>query len=277
MKIYTPVKTNFIYPEILPEHYRFGSGQIIGTPLREDGDWRAYLPPEEAQNIRGIESSACYIEAQQHAIATIEEETYDEIDNNYSARFNALLSDGTEQGGDPIKGADSIRHDGLVKDSSMPFANEIQSWDDFHSWKGVNEKAVRAEGKKYNKSLAHDIVFEREDFVDTKYKKLRQALKFCPPPVSVTAWYQDDDGVYIKPEGSRDNHLVELVYIDEDNHPYIRDTYPPYLKKLDSFYDFDFGMRWTISKKKEQSEKSWFQNILDFLNEIFYEYMKRRY
>jgi len=72
MKIYTPVKTNFIYPEILPEHYRFGSGQILGTPLREDGDWRDYLPPEEAQNIRGIESSACYIEAQQHAIATIE-------------------------------------------------------------------------------------------------------------------------------------------------------------------------------------------------------------
>src|SRR3990167_8240415 len=166
------IPANFKYPELKQENYRFGSSPIVADELRPDGDWRDFLPPEEDQNKRGIESSACYIEAQQHAIATIEEETFGEIDNNYSARFNALLSDGTENGGDPIKGADSIRHDGLVKDSSMPFANEIQSWDDFHSWKGVNEKAVRAEGKKYNKSLAHDIVFEREDFIDTKYKKL---------------------------------------------------------------------------------------------------------
>src|SRR3990167_8104091 len=123
MKIYKPIKTNFIYPEIKPEHYKFGSGQIIGTPLREDGDWRDYLPPEELQNVRGIESSACYIEAQQHTIATIEEETFNELDNNYASRFNALLSGGTEQGGNPIMGADSIRHDGLVKDSLMPFGD----------------------------------------------------------------------------------------------------------------------------------------------------------
>ena len=265
MKIYKPVKTNFQYPTILPEHYRFGSGQIIGTPLREDGDWRDYLPPEEAQNIRGIESSACYIEAQQHAIATIEEETYDEIDNNYSARFNALLSRGTEQGGDPIAGADSIRHDGLVKDSSMPFGNEIQSWEDFHSWKGVNEKAVRAEGKKYNKKLAHDIVFERDEPIETKYLKLQQALKFSPIPVSVMAWYQDDDGTYIKPEGSRDNHLVELVYIDEKNYPYIRDTYPPYLKKLAPLYDFDFAMRWIIKKKSQEKQQNWFQEMWEYI------------
>ena len=251
-----PIKTNFKYPDLKPENYRFGSNQFIGTPLRENGDWRDYLPPEESQNVRGIESSACYVEAQQHTIATIEEEELGEPDNNYASRFNAKLSNGTPQGGDPIAGADSIRHDGLVKDRSMPFSEDIQSWEDFNSWKGVAEKTLREEGQNYlaKKGLNFDVVVERHEPVETKYIKLKQALKYCPPPVSVVGWYEEN-GIYIKPKGAIDNHLVELVYIDENNRPYIRDTYPPYLKILEPYYNFDFAMRWGIKKKEIPSIK----------------------
>lgn len=246
----TPIPQNFIYPSIKEEDFIFGSGQLVGTPLREDGDWRDYLPPEEDQNIRGIESSACYIEASQHAIATIEEEQLGEVDNNYSARFNALLSDGTTVGGDPLKGGDSMRHDGLVPDSLMPFGDDIYSWDDFHSWKGVRESVVRAKGQEYlgKKILGYDIVCKKNEPVATKYIKLKQALQYSPCPVSVTAWYEKN-GIYYKPEGMSDNHLTELVYIDENNHPYVRDTYAPYLKKLEANFNFDFAMRWAVEKK----------------------------
>ena len=32
------IPTSFIYPDLKPEDYRFGSGQVIGAPLREDGE-----------------------------------------------------------------------------------------------------------------------------------------------------------------------------------------------------------------------------------------------
>lgn len=256
------IKPNFVYPEILDGHYRFGSSVLSGEILRPDGDWRPYVPKEEDQNVNGVESSACYVEASQHAIATIEEESWDEKDNNYSSRFNALLSGGTQYGGDPLKAADSFRHDGLVPDSAMPFLN-INSWEEFHSWKGVVEASVRALGKRYlmNKSLGFDIVCEKHEKVEVKYAKLRQALKYSPCPVSVTAWYEADDGWY-KPEGMNDNHLTLLVYIDEENRPYVWDTYSPYLKRLSKNFNFDFAMRWSVKKKTEQEQLSFLAQLL---------------
>lgn len=248
--VVTHVPTNFVYPDEADIAFQFGSGQLVGTPLRADGDWRDYLPPEEDQLVRGIESSACYIEASQHTIATIEEEQFGEIDNNYSARFNALCSDGTPTGGNPLRGADSIRHDGLVPDSLMPFGDDLNSWNDFHSFKGTLESVVRTEGKKYlgRKILGYDVVFQKYESVATKYAKLKRALTFGPCPVSVTAWYEHD-GVYYKMEDMNDNHLVELVYIDEHNQGYVRDTYAPYLKVLEPNFNFDFAMRWSVEKK----------------------------
>lgn len=266
---FTKIPGNFIYPDLTEEDFRFGSGQLTGTPLRADGDWREYLPPEEDQNVRGIESSACFVEASQHAIATIEEEEYGEVDNNYAARFNALLAGGTPTGGSPIAAADSMRHDGLVRDSVMPFGPDVRSWGEFHSWKGVNEKSVRSLGKEYleTKELGYDVVVERHYDVKMKYQKLRDALKYSPCPVSVVAWYERD-GIYYKPAGLRDTHLVELVYIDDNNQAYVRDTYAPYLKQLEPFFDFDFGMRWSVEQKESAVNISLMWRVVTLLLQL---------
>lgn len=145
---HTPIAQNFVYPEISHEDRTFGYS-LVGQTLRVSKDWRDYLPPIEEQNIRGVESSACFIEGQQHVIATLLEEAFLEPDKNFSARFNALLSKGTSVGGDPVRGAKSIKYDGLIPDRMMPFGGEIKSWADFHSWKGVKEKDCRAEGKRF--------------------------------------------------------------------------------------------------------------------------------
>lgn len=264
---HTKVKQSFVYPDLTDDHYRFGSGLLVGEELRSNGDWRDYLPPEEDQNKRGVESSACFIEGQQHAIAIIEEEQLGEPNNNYSSRFNAKLSKGTAQGGNPITGADSIRHDGLVRDNSMPFSEDIQSWEDFHSWKGVNEQTVKIEGQNYlkKKSLGFDVVVERTQPIATKYLKMKQALKFSPLPASVSAWYEQD-GIYVKPKGLRDNHLATIVYIDEQNRPYFWDTYAPYLKIGEPSYNVDFAMRWSVSRKQTTQVFDWntfFQALFD--------------
>ena len=68
--------------------------------------------------------------------------------------------------------------------------------------------------------------------------------------------------------------MVECVFLDEENHPYIWDTYAPFLKKLDKNYDFDFAMRWTITKGTLKKKENWLQEILLSLLEFFKDMFK---
>ncbi|MDZ4228250.1 MAG: hypothetical protein U1E54_03315 [Candidatus Levybacteria bacterium] len=251
--------TNFIYPELNEENHKYGASFLTNPIINPSGDWRKSLPPYEEQRRFNVETSSCYVEGQEHTIATIEEMVLGELDNNYSARFNALLSGGTSSGGDPVAGADSIRHDGLVREESMPHREDILSWDEFHSWKGVDETKVRAEGKEDLKKKERNfgVFITRELPLATKYTLLEQGLKRSPIPMSVWG-VVDDTGNYIqKPDGTYDTHLVEATYLDRENKViHILDTYPPFEKTLPANYNPDFGMGWTVSFKKGV-KKNW--------------------
>lgn len=273
---HTQVNTNFKYPQLetIVPAFKFGSNKIKGTILREDGDWRDYLPPFELQERYGIESSACFIEAQQHAIANIQEEQYDLPDQNYASRFNVIFSNASPEGGDPLLAADSFRHDGLIPEEMLPFTDYIQSWQEFNSFKGGDEKACIEKGREFTRkwNLKYDVVFERNDSIEEKYDKLREALKFSPVPMSVSAWYLKGDE-YVKPQGARDNHLVLCVYLDDDNRPYWMDTYEPFLKMGEPFYNSEFAMRWTVEKKEVGNTLSpvkltLFQSIIKWLKNL---------
>lgn len=267
--IYTPVPRNFVYPDITETDYRFGSGQVSGISLRPNGDWRDYLPLGEEQRRNGVESSACFIEASQHANATLIEEQYDIKDLNFSARFNMIFTNATPFGGSPIEGAQSIRKNGMIPESMLPFSDEIHSWSEFNSFKGGSERACIAAGKQFLKrwQLNWDIVFTRDEKPEIKIKKLREALKFSPIPLSVPAWFERD-GVYFRPEGEQDNHLVEAVYVD-DKYIYIFDTYSPFLKKVDININPEFAMRWSVSKIPQKEPI--FQQIINLIKALFNE------
>ena len=199
---------NFVYPEIKETDFHFGSGQVVGNILRPDGDWRPYLPPEERQHRNGVESSGCFIEAQQHTLATILEEQFGLFDKNYSARFNLIYSKGaTSTGGDPLIGGQTFRDSGLIPDAMLPFADYINSWEEFRSYKGGNRDACEKQGKEWRKEWEpkYDIVIKREMDVAMKYHLAKDALKYSPLPVSVAQGY---DNGQPKPKGLSDIHMV---------------------------------------------------------------------
>lgn len=260
------VKQNFLYPKIKPEHYRLGAANM-GPVIRENGNWSDFLPADEKQR-RGVETSACYIYGQTHAIATMQEALFKMKDMDYSERFNALLSDGTEYGGDPLVGADSIRRDGLVPESMMPLTDEVTSWSDYHSFKGVNENVCRTAGQLFKKrwKLNNYIVFERDESVEEKYKKLKEALKRGLVAISVDGWGTDGNGIYIKQKGARDNHMVECFYVDELNRPHFFDTYEPFIKIGEPFYNSDFCLRWSVAKIEESKTDGFWELLKKFFS-----------
>lgn len=270
---YTYVTTSFQYPEIKDTDYKFGSGKLQGTPLREDGDWRDYTPPPEEQRRHGVESSSCFGQAHQKAISTILEEQFLIPDQNFSERFTIIHSDASRFGGSPINSANSIRHDGLIPDEMLPFSEDIDSWDEFNSYSGGDEIACVKRGREWLKtwSPAYDIVFERHETIEEKYAKLRAALRYSPVCLSVFAWAKNADGEYVKPPKEGDNHFVTAVYVDDQNCVYVWDTYgPDFLKKLAPNYNFEFAMRWSIEKRELiPSKPNWFIDLIKRILKLF--------
>ena len=250
--IYTPVPGNFVYPEIAPTTHILGvsgSGLIDDPILREDGDWRDYVPPEEEQNKYGVESSNCYIEANQDAIAIIQEEQHGLPDQDYSGRYNANYTDGSPQGGDPLKAGQSFRDQGLIPEAMLPFSSDIKSWREFVSFKGGSQQQCELQGKVWREDWdpKYAVVFEKWEPVATKYEKLRERLKRGPVPLSVYGWvFNPKTGLYEKPAGVNDQHLVVALYVDKENRVTIWDSYRPFTKTLAPMYNFDFAMKWTL-------------------------------
>ena len=244
---------SFIYPNIDEQTRNFAG---VAPIINLNGDWTQFVPPNEEQRQNGVESSACFVEAQQACIAILKEYIYGIKDENYSARFNALLSGGTETGGDPVKGALSIKKDGLIPQSMMDWEG-VNSFDDFHSWNGVDKGQCIAEGKKeaslWDKQFR--IVVEKDMPLKTKYELLKEELKRCPVPMSFYAWCERN-GKYYKPQGVSDCHLITAIVlkVSDDNEITIRDTYYPYIKVLEANSDFDFAMGWTIKKLSTEQQ-----------------------
>ncbi len=258
-----PIKPTFIYPDnITDKTYLFGASPIEDPVLREDGDWRKKAPAGEDQNRNGVESSACYVEAQQHGIATLQNELWNLI-VNYASRFNALLSGGTEYGGNPVAAAESIRVDGLIPEEMLPFSESIVLWSDFHSWKGGDERLCRAAGQVWLKKWEprYHVVFTKDEPVEEKYRKLKEALKRGPVSISMYAWVERN-GIYVKPEGVRDNHLISAIYLSLDNETTILDTYDPYEKVIASNTDFEFAIQWSIRKRPEVAKATGFWQMI---------------
>lgn len=259
--ILSKIRHSFQYPELTDDHAIYGANFLSNPVINPSGDWRKALPPYELQRRHGVEPSSCYVEAQQHTIATIEEYVLNEPDNNYSARFNALLSDGTPAGGNPVAGADSIRHDGLVREDVMPHKEEIESWDEFHSWKGVDESTVRSKGKQDLKTKERNfgVIIRRGLPADIFYTLLEEGLKRSPIPISVWG-ATDSDGNYLdKPKGVADTHLLQAVYV-ENRIIHVLDTYEPFVKQLPANYVSDFGMGWTV-KKRAEKKRCWLSDF----------------
>lgn len=260
------IRKNFIYPLLNDNHDVYGASLLQAPILKEDGDWRDAFAEDELQIRNDVEQSSCYIQAQQHAIEAIEFIKFGEK-NKYDARFNALLSGGTETGGDPVAGADSIRHDGMIPEGMMGY--DYSTWSEYHSFKGADETHCRGVGNAdihlYSRNFG--VVITRSMPLETKYIVLREALKRSPVPISLYG-VPDGQGSYIpKSKGVSDTHLVSglVLNVSANNEITIRDTYTPFIKKLPPNYDMDFGVMWTVEKKLSTAQKkSIWESLVQF-------------
>jgi hypothetical protein len=257
------IRQDFIYPEITEETRKYGNAFLSRPIINPTGDYRDKLPLESPQRRYGVEPSTCYLFAQTHADATYEEAVFDEHDNDYAERFPAQFTGGTPQGGNPIKGANAIYDNGSVPEESMPFDKNIKSWEEYHSWKGVDKNKVIQEGKDDRKIRRRYgvVLFERNTPLETKYKLMEEASK--RGVVCISVWGVQEGNTYApKPPGIHDTHMVQVTYL-EKNLIHTLDTYEPFQKILPPNYNPDFGMVRYVEKNNTDpfSGGNWIQNL----------------
>ena len=225
-----------------------------GTPLeilQPDLDWTLFLPQkDDVQSNASFDSDNCTGEAMIHAIEIYLKRKYGE-DNHFSPRALGIEAGTYPPGNDPMTVADAERNKGLIKDSSLPFDDTVQTVEQYYSPKPLTASLLVEEQQWHGiNDFQYEFVFTNEHTPEEKLARLKECLAMSPLPIAVHAWSQDEDGLYYRPQGMPDVHFTTLYKIDSDNSFWVDDSYFPFRKHLRADFGFNFALR--IYDKRKQ-------------------------
>lgn len=217
-------------PIVIEKDYLLGGfGSIGGTILQPDGQWDMYLPPDEFQNLNGVEPCACTSFGTLNALEILFRRLFG-LPKNYSDRFLAKASGTIIPGNSPHKVAETIRKVGLVTQEAWPFDSLINTFDKFYAEVPRSVYALAT-------AFSEEFDFKHE-YVPCTPEGLKEALKYSPLGMSVYGWYQDLDhnsptfGLYTKPQGAEDNHWICVYGFEDGKYWKVFDSYDSTHKKV---------------------------------------------
>lgn len=253
----------YIHDDPKDEDYVFGAVTGIadyGTPVNPSGQWDRYLPDSELQRKNGVETYSCVTFSLLNCIETLFKAAYGG-QYDYAERYIASLSGTTRSGNSPRTVADTVRADGLIPDALLPFDDSIRSFEDFIA--PVPSKCIIEGAGWLNK-----WVFKYEKVIPNEPADMIKALQYSPLQVSVRAWQQDENGLYVADPDEQHNHATMIYGFMLGKWWYVFDSYDNTRKKLAWNYPFKQVMRFHIEPNTHQPS-NWFVEILRNLLKLF--------
>lgn len=245
-----------------PEDFIFGDGLLGDAPIMPDGQWSGWIPlQDELQNLNGIEPYACVSFGTLNCIETLIRQEFGATEN-YSDRFLATAT-GTaaKKGNSPQTIAQFLKNKGVVEEKDYPFDGTIDSFEKFYA-----PLAQRLYMLALDFPLEYDFGYS---YVPSNPESLMGALTYSPVGFSVTAWYQDADGLYYRPAGLTDAHWVCCYGYVKNEYWKIYDSYDQTHKKVRWNSLPMQAMRYTLHKNIKVESLwdtwvKWFRNYLGF-------------
>ena len=248
------INYGFQLPVITPDQWTLGAGQFGGVPLRENGQWDDFLPVYEPQAEK-YETYGCTVWGGQNQIETLFKYIWG-IEPNYAERFNYILVGIRPPGTDPHKAYESFRNDGLIEHLLLPVPNTYNEF----LMPDPMEKGFLVEGQKWLRQYE----FKHDWVLQGKYNEniLKEALKFCPVAISVSAWFGNEP---YEDKGIENNHWC-LLYGWTDKGWKVFDSYD-HSKKIVSFkHNIRFAKRISLRlRPPEVTLFPWTTRILRLL------------
>lgn len=227
-------ETGFIAPTITPDDWWLGA--IEPKVIRHDGDWRKYHPKNEHQ-APNFESFGCTVFATHNQMEVYQKAVYGEEFNN-SDRYG-YINAGIKLGGAPPTWAyEAIRKKGVIDEPLLPMT---ASYEDY-----IQPNPMSKEYLKRGENWLSTHIFNHE-WVEPA--NIKEALKFSPIAISVTAWIEEN-GLYVD-KGRPNTHWTLCTYMYPDGRYHILDSYPPFEKILHPDHNIKYAKRIRIQKKEK--------------------------
>lgn len=250
---HNPVNDGYIHKEIEPGEHHFGAVQR--EVLQEDGQWTAYLPEEERQSGRLVETMGCTGYGSDNAMEIFIKRKYG-LTVNFSDRAINKVSNTTKSGNTINNVLDTIRKlFGEVAESLWTWDRDTFTWDMYYS---SIPKSIYDVGK--NWLNFNELSYEN---VALNPKMMMDALKYSPLVVAGYAWYLEN-GLYRS--YGRANHCFIIVGYVEGKYWLAYDSYSPFLKKL--AWDYQFGACKSININIKEPVKDYSLGVSDAQVEI---------
>ncbi len=226
-------------PENIKEtDYIGGLGSpLIKKILQPDGQWIEYLPEDERQSGRNLESMACISFSLLNAIEILAKRKWGEV-INLSDRFTAKNSGTSRNGNIQSRALDSVRKNhGSVNQPLWPNNTEEFNWNEFYASIPIN---IFGEGKDFIKkyTLGYEALWGNK-------QAIKEGLKYSPIYCAGYAW-ASEGGLYRSYGGA--NHAFLIVGYKEGEYWLAYDSYAPFVKKLAWDFQIVFPKLITLDK-----------------------------
>jgi hypothetical protein len=219
-----------------PTDYVAGDGKLSGEVINPLGIWQPSTFEHQAPN---FETNACASEGTTTALEILYTYIFG-TEPNLSARMLAKGS-GTDpaRGNTPQKVAEWFRKNWSVleEDWSTAAAKDIKDY-----YRELPDLL-------YSKAavVKDSNVFGYEAITNPTKEKLKDALTKGVVCMSVSL--MEDNGIYFKPAGWRDNHWTVLLEIRENGNYKIQDTYEPFIKEIRADFIPEVAYRYTLNEE----------------------------
>lgn len=252
----------FIPPTFEDNHYVLGaSNSLVKLVLQSDGQWDAYLPERETQNIGGVETYNCTSFGTCNIFEMLFNKIYKQ-NNNFSDRYVGIQAGTKPPGNDPHKVVEAIRHWGLIPEAMLPF-KDILNWEEYYSYKGGNALKCELQGKDFLSkwSIGHEWVFQ--DGEKNKQDKMIECLRYSPLGVSVSAWYEEN-GLFVD-KGEPNNHWGAVYGYVKGEYWKVFDSYDLSTKRLAWDFNFQYCKRYGLMLNTQKQYSNVLSKFIDIL------------
>lgn len=254
------IHDGYIPDEESEKDYIFGADKLSKEVIRLDGQWSKYLPENELQKGRYVETMACTSFGLLNALEILAKCKFNLIWNK-ADRYSAKMS-GTGKSGNGMRTVQDITRKtaGLVDETTYPWNRDKLNWNEYYQTVPINIRKIGASFLE-NYKLGYEKVWCNKQL-------MMEAIKYSPLYVAGYAWYAKN-GLYRS--YAQANHAFILIGYVEGSHWLAYDSYSPHIKKLD--WDFQFGACYIVTL--DQINKEFNQSEIDKLIKRGFKYILR--
>lgn len=260
-------KFGYVRPEQDDSSFVLGAlGQSLPqSVLKEDGQWDNWLPVYEPQFNDIFDTYGCTVWGSLNAIE-IYIKRLTNFERNFAERFIYILADVRPPGANPHHVLETIRKNGLIDEKLLPMTPE-QDFIKFTTPNPMSKKLLE-EGMKFEYEVKHEYLWNPWLPIskEERTKLIKNALRFSPIQISVTAWFENEQGIYVDMNRPNTHWCVCFGWTAKGWKVF--DSYDQSVKIVSFDHYFDIAKRIHLLPNNYLPRISLIQRALDYMAQL---------